>query len=340
MTALAAIPVNPPSEDLLAWVAEVTGARGLVARYPDPPGRSRDIWLMEGEGPDGGSFACVVRHEAGTGPWTGTNFTLAREGATLRALHGTGVPAPRVLGVSDDGDTLVIERLEGTANFEFPDEASRLKTIDAFLRAVVDLHHLPVDRLALPYPAPATAREQALLDLADYARTYRDCRQYPEMDAAFAWLEANAPTTTLRTSLLQGDTGPGNFLHLDGRITGLVDWEAAHVGDPMDDLAWLWFRKQILRKDTDLGYWYARYAALSGEAVDLRRIGYYRVQVMVRAATAVLNRQRYEPVWNEAKAQMITGLVRDALRDPFGDRGDPLALRPLTLDPEPSQNRS
>ena len=336
MAVLAPTAVNPPDDALLAWVAAVTGAKKLTARYPDPPGRSRDIWLIEGEGADGRPLSCVVRHEAGCGPWTHTNFTLGREGATLRALEGTCVPAPRVLGVSNDGDTLVIERLDGTANFDFPDEASRLKTIDAFLQALVDLHRLPADRLALPYAAPATARDHALLDLADYARTYGRCRKYPEMDAAFAWLETHAPTTVSRTALLQGDAGPGNFLHLDGRITGLVDWEAAHVGDPMDDLAWLWFRKAFMRGDADLGYWYARYAALSAEAVDLRRISYYRVQVLVRAATAVLNRQKYEPVWNAAKADMMVGLVRDVLRDPFGDRGDPEALAPLTLDPAPA----
>ena len=44
------------------------------------------------------------------------------------------------------------------------------------------------------------------------------------------------------TVLVQGDTGPGNFLADDGVVTGLVDWEFAHVGDPMDDWAWVEMR--------------------------------------------------------------------------------------------------
>ena len=35
--------------------------------------------------------------------------------------------------------------------------------------------------------------------------------------------------------LVQGDTGPGNFVFENGKVTGIVDWEFAHLGDPMDD---------------------------------------------------------------------------------------------------------
>ena len=41
---------------------------------------------------------------------------------------------------------------------------------------------------------------------------------------------------------MQGDTGPGNFMYQDGKVTAVVDWELAHLGDPMDDIAWLSLR--------------------------------------------------------------------------------------------------
>lgn len=31
-------------------------------------------------------------------------------------------------------------------------------------------------------------------------------------------------------------------MHKDGHLTGLIDWEFAHFGDPMDDLGWMAFR--------------------------------------------------------------------------------------------------
>jgi aminoglycoside phosphotransferase (APT) family kinase protein len=38
---------------------------------------------------------------------------------------------------------------------------------------------------------------------------------------------------------VHGDYRTGNFLYrLDGQIHGIVDWEMAHVGDPVEDIAW------------------------------------------------------------------------------------------------------
>jgi aminoglycoside phosphotransferase len=38
--------------------------------------------------------------------------------------------------------------------------------------------------------------------------------------------------------VVHGDFGPQNLLIDDGRISALVDWEFAHLGDPIEDLAW------------------------------------------------------------------------------------------------------
>ena len=52
-----------------------------------------------------------------------------------------------------------------------------------------------------------------------------------------------APTSPTRAtpgpSLVQGDTGPGNFLHDGRRVTAFLDFELGHLGDPMEDLAWV-----------------------------------------------------------------------------------------------------
>ena len=38
--------------------------------------------------------------------------------------------------------------------------------------------------------------------------------------------------------LVHGDYGPQNVLIADDHISGLLDWEFAHVGRPIEDLAW------------------------------------------------------------------------------------------------------
>ena len=75
--------------------------------------------------------------------------------------------------------------------------------------------------------------------------------------------------------------GPGNFLHQDGRITGIVDWEVAHYGDPMEDLAAIAVRDMA----TPVGSLSLRlheYEQSCGIEVDLDRIHYYRALVLVR----------------------------------------------------------
>ena len=80
---------------------------------------------------------------------------------------------------------------------------------------------------------------------------------------AQGWLRANAPKQVQRTVLVQGDTGPGNFLAEDGRVTGIVDWEFAHVGDPMADLAWLEYRTRVHAGDFD---WHRNWYPVAFEA--------------------------------------------------------------------------
>lgn len=64
---------------------------------------------------------------------------------------------------------------------------------------------------------------------------------HPVFEIAFRWLEQNRPST--RTSaLVHGDFRLGNVLVDTSGLRGVLDWELAHVGDPMEDLGWLCVR--------------------------------------------------------------------------------------------------
>ena len=66
------------------------------------------------------------------------------------------------------------------------------------------------------------------------------------------------------------------FMFDDGRITGLLDFEHAHVGDPMMDLAALRIR-DTLKSLGDLAATDARYEAVTGVAVDHDVVEYQTV---------------------------------------------------------------
>jgi aminoglycoside phosphotransferase (APT) family kinase protein len=61
----------------------------------------------------------------------------------------------------------------------------------------------------------------------------------PIAHAAIRWLARNPPPPAQKPAVVHGDFRTGNFLFdADGNIRGILDWEMAHLGDPLEDLAW------------------------------------------------------------------------------------------------------
>jgi hypothetical protein len=66
----------------------------------------------------------------------------------------------------------------------------------------------------------------------------------------------------------------GQFHHQAGRVTAVLDLEIGHIGDPMMDLAGLRMRDTVIGFG-DFRAFYARYAELAGEPVDLAAIQHH-----------------------------------------------------------------
>jgi aminoglycoside phosphotransferase (APT) family kinase protein len=61
----------------------------------------------------------------------------------------------------------------------------------------------------------------------------------PVMRAVIRWLRNQPPPPAQKLSVVHGDFRTGNFLcDTDGNIHAILDWEMAHLGDPLEDLAW------------------------------------------------------------------------------------------------------
>jgi aminoglycoside phosphotransferase (APT) family kinase protein len=61
----------------------------------------------------------------------------------------------------------------------------------------------------------------------------------PIARAAIRWLKRNPPPPAQKIAVLHGDYRSGNFLYdASGDIRAILDWEMAHLGDPLEDLAW------------------------------------------------------------------------------------------------------
>jgi aminoglycoside phosphotransferase (APT) family kinase protein len=164
----------------------------------------------------------------------------------LGRAFAAGLPAPEPLYL-EEGDFafgaagfIMTEVAEGRAAGLFdidPYGAHAAATGAALFGTMGRLHALPVtpaDRIALP-EGGAAAR------LRHWQRTLQQhsSRAQPVAAAALRWLAAHCPPDPAVPAIIHGDCRSGNVLVAgDGRLSAVLDWEMAHIGDPMEDLAW------------------------------------------------------------------------------------------------------
>jgi aminoglycoside phosphotransferase (APT) family kinase protein len=267
--------------DLVAWVEDHTGG-GVRAAAPIGKGSSRRTWgvdLTDGR-------RLVVREDTGSGPVSGTPLDLAREAAVYRALGSSGLPVPALLDVAPDGTAMLLERATGTADLSTLSPADRNAVAQDYLRVLGRLHLLDPRALDLgPLEIPGPGQAHALVDIALWQSIHDTVDAPWRSDAAsFAllWLRDHPPPTATRTSLCHGDAGPLNFLHEGGVVTAMLDWEFAHVGDPLDDLAWVAVRNYMVRAGLDVPAAFDAWREATGCELDPVRLEYYRALVLVR----------------------------------------------------------
>ena len=268
------------------FVEAATGSR-LVASERAGSGASRVTWLLRVAGPEG-ERGLVLRCDPGDGPLSGSELSLAREASVYRALRDSGVRLPRLLAEAPDGRALLLERAPGQDAFAaIADGAARNRVALDFFGALAALHALDPRALELPGLArPRDERDAARLELALWRRiAERDGPLDALLALAFGWLDDAAPPAA-RVALCHGDAGPGNFLFEGERVTALLDWEFAHLGDPHDDLAWVAVRAQLLGGFGDLRAGLRVWARALGASVDPVRVEYYRGLVLLRMIVA------------------------------------------------------
>lgn len=265
-------PPATSATDVRDWLARALG--GEVTRWEQlVSGNSRTTWLADVATP-GGEVAAVVRSDAGDGPFSGTELTLGREARLYAALADTGVRLPRLLAHDDERDVLAVTRAEGT-----PEWSSQV--LDDLLAELARLHSVDAEALDLPGFA-----RTSLGDLELWARIAREriAPANPFVDFAIEMLRARHPGEPERLVLCHGDAGPGNLLHDGERLTALLDWEFAHLGDPLDDLAWITIRAILfgLELDDFAGRVRRVYAPATGVELDEERLRYWQAVVVLR----------------------------------------------------------
>ncbi len=267
----------PP--DVISWVEDVTGGRVTHADRV-PGGAAREAWFVDVAAPPGNTPRQVVRNSAPRRPERSAFHPLAMEGEIMLALGRAGAAVPRVLAVHPVREAILSERVPGdTWFYRIREPEEQVSVARDFVAKLAAIHQLDPRTLDLPSFGPVkTPREHALERIRGirWRGTAPDGSMPPLLRLTADWLERNVPAYDGPVVVVQGDTGPGNFLYQDGHVTAIVDWELSHFGDPMDDIAWLTLRA-VQDTFTHVPDRLAEYAELSGHPIDPDRIWYYRL---------------------------------------------------------------
>lgn len=264
-------------------------------------GASRQTWSFDAA-VDGRRHALILRRdppsrnssaEPGGEKTTSTALDRRTEFGVLRAAFAGGARAPEPLFELTPGDGLgegfVMRRVEGTAiarkllRDEIYKEA-RSKIADQLGAIAAGIHRVD------PKTLPPLVRREAADQIAALRETLDRLDQpQPVFELALSWLDRRKPAPSAHPVLVHGDYRTGNYLADASGVTAILDWEGAHLGDPVEDLGWLcvksWRFGAIDRPAGGFGsreqLWQA-YARAGGDDVDPARAHWWEVFGTVR----------------------------------------------------------
>jgi aminoglycoside phosphotransferase (APT) family kinase protein len=290
------------AEALAAYLTRTSGVATRVENLARVSGgASRETYRYDAV-VDGARDGFILRRDP---PGSLIETDRRSEFLAIRSFAGKGVAAPDAEVLDEDGAELerpffIMHRVEGgqAASPFAPDPfgAHAGAIGDQFFSFMGRIAGEPLAGLPLLEVKPPPAPDACWRTELDYWAGVIDTdEQHPQpiVRAAIRRLRARPPPPAQRVSVVHGDYRSGNFLHDGaGKIIAVLDWEMAHLGDPLEDMAWacdplwsnpadprisgmvrpdegraIWKRASGLAIDEGAMAWWALFASVKGQAI-------------------------------------------------------------------------
>jgi aminoglycoside phosphotransferase (APT) family kinase protein len=243
------------------------------------------------------------------------------EFAAYSAFYGTTVPVPEALWLENDPRWVgtpffVMQEIQGfeagPQQITQPPYAQHAATIGERKWTILgeiakaDPFELGLDAtLEVVEPSECWRRE------LDYwtAKLDRDagCPQ-PIMQAVIRRLRRSPPPPPDKLGVVHGDYRTGNFLYdTEGGIHAILDWEMAHLGDPLEDLAWSLNRVFHWARDERAGGLLPKAEAIAIWERSARR----KAEPEALLWWELFNAVKGQAIWLAAGKEFIAGNNRD-----------------------------
>jgi aminoglycoside phosphotransferase (APT) family kinase protein len=236
-------PQGDPAIELHRQLGELLG--GTISNlFRMSGGASRETWSFDCHRANGVAEPLILRRDPTTLAGAGRSGGMLLEARLFDAAAQAGLPVPQILASGDanpdvlETGFLVMTRVEGEtiARKILRDEPyahARSVLVRQLGEALGKLHAIPVDAVVGLEPSDRLVRYREVLDVLEYPS--------PTFEFAYRWLMENQPTQP-RQAVVHGDYRLGNVIVNESGLAAVLDWELAHIGDPMEDLGWLCVR--------------------------------------------------------------------------------------------------
>jgi aminoglycoside phosphotransferase (APT) family kinase protein len=268
------------------------GATGVTGAAKLSGGASQETWSFDIMRPDGNIGAILRRAPPGYGASPSRAAGLDAEATLMQLAHDAGLPSPRVMHVLTPQDELgtgfIMQRIEGeTIARKILRDAQFAKARPILARQLgkvaAGIHALDLAKL------PKLRRMTATKEIADLDGEYRSFGwPRPVFELALRWLGNRDPGPSEEMTLVHGDFRHGNLIIGPDGLRAVLDWELAHLGDPMEDLGWVcvnsWRFGEIDKPVGGFGTreeLFAGYEAAGGH-VDAERVKFWEVMGTLR----------------------------------------------------------
>jgi aminoglycoside phosphotransferase (APT) family kinase protein len=290
----AAPAARPAFADALAAVVtrRIPGCRGLVSSERLSGGASQETHRLVIR-TDAGERTLALRRSPGGLPSPALSHGqpgLAVEALLMQRAREAGVPEPEVLWVlhPEDGlgDGFLMEWLEGEALGARIVRAESLDAIRPKLarqcgEILARIHAIDLETTGLAQRlqrvSPETYVRQTWLQYQGYGTPQ------PMIDFTARWLLEHLPEAP-EAALVHNDFRNGNIMVSPDGVVAVLDWELAHIGDPMRDLGWICTNSwRFGRSELPVGGFgryedlFAGYESVSGRKVDPERVKFWEV---------------------------------------------------------------
>ena len=241
------------------------------------------------------AVSSVLESDESEGTITGTRRLPQTEFKRVRLMEAQGIPVPHALWVEPTGTWLdrpfaVSRWIDGEADLTKLADAPNLERIlEQYIEILARVHNVDVRAASIDFLGKPTVDTAALeqIELFDHGFATQRLEDFPSITYMVRWLRKHQPVAS-RVTVIHDDFRLGNFMWNDAGIVAMLDWEQCHFGDPLEEIAFMYWPLWTLEPFIPLAEFIRRYEQASGIRVDHDALAFYRVFIELKMSVVVL----------------------------------------------------